>query len=86
MHPISGAPAQPPGEGRNPLSAASEQPLSMQQRTVLERLITRLISLTQQQSAEVWAGIKHDLGIKMTRRYCRATSPPLNRILPSVWA
>ncbi|EDN4446879.1 flagella biosynthesis regulator Flk, partial [Salmonella enterica subsp. enterica serovar Mbandaka] len=55
MHPISGAPAQPPGEGRNPLSAASEQPLSMQQRTVLERLITRLISLTQQQSAEVWA-------------------------------
>ncbi|EEA1028100.1 flagella biosynthesis regulator Flk [Salmonella enterica] len=64
MHPISGAPAQPPGEGRNPLSAASEQPLSMQQRTVLERLITRLISLTQQQSAEVWAGMKHDLGIK----------------------
>ncbi len=47
----------------------------MQQRTVLERLITRLISLTQQQSAEVWAGMKHDLGIKMTRRYCRATSP-----------
>lgn len=86
MHPISGAPAQPPGEGRNPLSAASEQPLSMQQRTVLERLITRLISLTQQQSAEVWAGMKHDLGIKNDAPLLSRHFPPLNRILPSVWA
>ncbi|QFG76450.1 flagella biosynthesis regulator Flk [Raoultella planticola] len=36
----------------------------MQQRTVLERLITRLVALTSQQNAEVWAGIKHDLGLK----------------------
>ncbi|MFI3411373.1 hypothetical protein V5G94_25195, partial [Citrobacter braakii] len=41
--------ARPPGEGQNAPSAAGEQPLSTQQRTVLERLITRLISLTQQQ-------------------------------------
>lgn len=64
MHPISGATTHPLGGGQNPLSATGEQPLSMQQRTVLEKLITRLISMTQQQSAEVWAGMKHDLGIK----------------------
>ncbi|MDA8480732.1 flagella biosynthesis regulator Flk [Citrobacter sp. Awk 4] len=76
MQPISGAPAQPPGEGQNRLSIAGEQPLSTQQRTVLERLITRLISLTQQQSAEVWAGIKHDLGIK-------SDTPLLSRHFPA---
>lgn len=54
MQPISGTPARPPGEGQTAPSVAGEQPLSTQQRTVLERLITRLISLTQQQSAEVW--------------------------------
>jgi hypothetical protein len=31
---------------------------------VLERLITRLIALTSQQNAEVWAGVKHDLGVR----------------------
>lgn len=76
MQPISGTPAQPPGEGHNRPSIAGEQPLSTQQRTVLERLITRLISLTQQQSAEVWAGIKHDLGVK-------SDTPLLSRHFPA---
>lgn len=62
--PISGLPTRPPGDGLAAPSAAGEQPLSTQQRTVLERLITRLIALTRQQSAEVWAGMKHDLGLK----------------------
>lgn len=62
--PISGMPARPPGTGATPLSPAGEQPLSTQQRTVLERLITRLIAITSQQNAEVWAGVKHDLGLK----------------------
>lgn len=62
--PISGMPARPPGTGPTPLSPAGEQPLSTQQRTVLERLITRLIAMTSQQNAEVWAGVKHDLGLK----------------------
>lgn len=61
MQPISGTPPRPPGEGPIKPSAVGEQPLTMQQRTVLERLITRLIALTSQQSAEVWAGLKHDL-------------------------
>ncbi|RTN25544.1 flagella biosynthesis regulator Flk [Enterobacter quasimori] len=65
MQPISGTPPRPPGEGPlTPPSVAGEQPLSTQQRTVLERLITRLIALTSQQNAEVWAGVKHDLGVK----------------------
>ncbi len=65
MQPIQGAPARPPGQDpTTPASVAGEQPLSTQQRTVLERLITRLIALTQQQGAEVWAGVKHDLGLK----------------------
>ncbi|WP_342325494.1 flagella biosynthesis regulator Flk [Kosakonia sp. BYX6] len=65
MQPIQGAPARPPGQ--EPTQAANpvgEQPLSTMQRTVLERLVIRLIALTQQQSAEVWAGVKHDLGLK----------------------
>lgn len=61
--PISGMPARPPAEGLPP-SVPGEQPLSTQQRTVLERLVTRLIALTSQQNAEVWAGVKHDLGLK----------------------
>jgi len=64
MQPISGTPPRPPGEGPVMPNTAGEQPLSTQQRTVLERLITRLISLTSQQNAEVWAGVKHDLGLK----------------------
>lgn len=65
MQPIQGVPVRPPGQDPTPpANAAGEQPLSSQQRTVLERLITRLISLTQQQGAEVWAGVKHDLGLK----------------------
>ena len=75
-HPISGTPARPPGEGPLAASAAGEQPLSTQQRTILERLITRLISLTQQQSAEVWAGMKHDLGVK-------SDTPLLSRHFPA---
>lgn len=64
MQPISGTPPRPPGEGPVTASAIGEQPLSTQQRTVLERLITRLVALTSQQNAEVWAGMKHDLGLK----------------------
>lgn len=65
IQPIQGVPVRPPGQDPTPAaSTAGDQPLSTQQRTVLERLITRLISLTQQQGAEVWAGVRHDLGLK----------------------
>ena len=39
MQPISGTPPRPPGEGPVTPNTPGEQPLSTQQRTVLERLI-----------------------------------------------
>ncbi len=38
MQPISGSPPRPPGDGPVKHNVAGEQPLSTQQRTVLERL------------------------------------------------
>ncbi|RAU77475.1 flagella biosynthesis regulator Flk, partial [Klebsiella pneumoniae] len=52
-------PDRPPGRGPSGTAATGEPSLSMQQRTVLERLITRLVALTSQQNAEVWACVKH---------------------------
>lgn len=76
MQPIQGATARPPGEPPSTHSAAGEFPLSTVQRTVLERLITRIVALNQQQSAEVWAGLKHDLGLK-------SETPLLSRHFPA---
>ncbi len=62
IQPISGPPpGQPPGQGDNLPSGAGNQPLSSQQRTSLESLMTKVTSLTQQQRAELWAGIRHDI-------------------------
>lgn len=62
--PVSGMSDRPPGTAPSGAPVAGELSLTTQQRTVLERLITRLVALTSQQNAEVWAGIKHDLGLK----------------------
>lgn len=64
MQPIQGGPPCPPGEKPPPSRQPAESQLSPVQRTVLERLITRIVALNQQQSAEVWAGLKHDLALK----------------------
>ena len=81
--PTSGMPARPPGAGPTPLSSSGAQPLNLQQRTVLERLITRLITMTSQQNAEVWAGVKHDLGLKgdtpLLARHFPAAEQNLNK-------
>ena len=74
--PISGTPAQPPGAAAAS-STIGNQPLSTQQRTVLERMIVRLVALTSQQNAEVWSGVKHDLGLKNDE-------PLLSRHFPAV--
>ncbi|XTZ40484.1 flagella biosynthesis regulator Flk [Salmonella enterica] len=86
MQPIQGAPARPPGhEPMHTVNTAGEQPLSSVQRTVLERIIIRLVALTQQQSAEVWAGVKHDLGLKndtpLLSRHFPAAEQNLNQRL-----
>ncbi len=58
----------------------------MQQRTVLERLITRPVALTSQQNAEVWACVKHDLGLKgdtpLLARHFSAAEASLNQRPP----
>lgn len=87
MQPIQGATPRPPGEPSPAPSVAGEQPLSSVQRTVLERLITRIVALSQQQSAEVWAGLKHDLGMKndapLLSRHFPAAEQNLNQRLNS---
>lgn len=79
MQPISGTPPRPPGEGPVTPNTPGEQPLSTQQRTVLERLITRLIALTSQQNAEVWAALSTIWASETMRRYSRAISLPPNK-------
>lgn len=88
MQPIVGHSPQPPGEPPGTprtTPPAGEAPLSTIQRTVLERLITRIIALTQQQPAEVWAAMKHDLGLKnntpMQSRHFPAAEQNLNQRL-----
>jgi hypothetical protein len=63
MQPLSGTGAHPPGEPPVGRPQTAPQPLTPQQRTVLERLVTRIIALSQQPGAGVWAALKHDLGM-----------------------
>lgn len=87
MQPIQGSTPRPPGDSSSALSAVGERPLSSQQRTVLEALITRIVALSQQQSAEVWAGLKHDLGMKnetsLLSKHYPAAEKNLNQRLTS---
>ncbi|WP_075181349.1 flagella biosynthesis regulator Flk [Pantoea sp. 1.19] len=71
MQPISGRGVPPGGEravvDHQPGSSrphAGEQPLSPAQRTTLERLITRILALSNQKGPELWAGIRHEAGVK----------------------
>ncbi|WP_058912734.1 flagella biosynthesis regulator Flk [Entomohabitans teleogrylli] len=85
MQSIPGPSARPPGVPPDPLSPLAAQPLSSQQRTTLERLVTRIIALSQQQSAEVWAGLKHHLTLKngdpLLSRHFAAAEQYLNQRL-----
>lgn len=73
IQPISGP---PPGQLPDRENSAGNQPLSSLQRTPLESLMTKVTSLTQQQRAELWAGIKHDIGLP-------GDSPLLSRHFPA---
>lgn len=44
-------------------SQAGNQPLSTAQRTTLERLIIRIMSLSPLKSAELWAGLRREVGV-----------------------
>lgn len=72
MQPLSG-PGVPVGDRSsvNPQtgvtrhgSVAGEQPLSPAQRTTLERLIVRISSLSNLKAPELWAGVRHEVGVK----------------------
>lgn len=72
MQPLSG-PGVPVGDrssvtaqsgATRPGSAPGEQPLSPTQRTTLERLIVRIMSLSTLKGAELWAGVRHEVGVK----------------------
>lgn len=75
MQPISGPGAPLPGD-RPTIDAQTgtarpgtstgtgEQPLTPAQRTTLERLIVKIMSLSSLKSAELWAGLRHEVGVK----------------------
>ncbi len=52
-------PGQPPRGG-----TPGEQPLSPAQRTTLERLVVRIMSLSALKAPELWAGLRHEVGVK----------------------
>ncbi|NYY81424.1 hypothetical protein DMI65_19955 [Escherichia coli] len=60
--------------GDNLPSGAGNQPLSSQQRTSLESLMTKVTSLTQQQRAELWAVSGTILVCREIHRCFRVTS------------
>ena len=62
---------QPPRGG-----TPGEQPLSPAQRTTLERLVVRIMSLSALKAPELWAGLRHEVGVKTMPSYSRATFPP----------
>jgi len=52
-------PGQPPRGG-----TLGEQPLSPTQRTTLERLIVRIMSLSTLKAPELWAGLRREVGVR----------------------
>ncbi|MFS2224756.1 flagella biosynthesis regulator Flk [Pantoea sp. B65] len=72
MQPLSGPGAPLPGDraalatqpGQQRPGATGDQPLSPAQRTTLERLIVRIMSLSPLKSVELWAGLRHEVGVK----------------------
>lgn len=87
MQPVSGLPSAPAGESRVAAATAGERPLSVRQQAVLERLITRLATLTRQQNTQVVTLVKQDLGLKpdapLLARHFLAAEQNLTRRLVS---
>lgn len=69
MQPLTG-PGAPQGDrttvsGQPPRGGVpGEQPLSPGQRTTLERLVVRIMSLSTLKSPELWAGLRREVGVK----------------------
>ncbi|MEM6049225.1 flagella biosynthesis regulator Flk [Erwinia sp. P7711] len=71
MQPLSGPGAPIPGD-RTAVDAKAgttrpgpgDQPLTPVQRTTLERLIVKIMALSSLKSPELWAGLRHEVGVK----------------------
>ena len=71
MQPLSGPGAPLPGNrtqvdagSASPRTGPGDQPLTPAQRTTLERLIVKIMSLSSLKSPELWAGMRHEVGVK----------------------
>lgn len=96
MQPLSG-PGVPAGDRSTltnatgpirPGGPAGEHPLSPAQRTTLERLIVRIMSLSTLKAPELWAGVRHEVGVKndaeLQSRHFPAAEQHLNGRLTQV--
>ncbi|QUG74941.1 flagella biosynthesis regulator Flk [Erwinia sp. E602] len=71
MQPLSGPGAPLPADrpaidapGGTPRVLAGDQPLTPAQRTTLERLIVKIMALSTLKAPELWAGLRHEVGVK----------------------
>ncbi|PIJ51515.1 flagella biosynthesis regulator [Erwinia sp. OLTSP20] len=66
MQPLNGPGAPLPGNRPQPATPATsgDSPMSPAQRTSLERLVIKLLAISSLKSPEVWAGIRHQVGVK----------------------
>lgn len=71
MQPLSGPGAPIPGDRTTvdakvgtPHTGPGDQPLTPAQRTTLERLIVKIMSLSSLKSPELWAGLRREVGVK----------------------
>src|SRR5471032_892656 len=86
MQPLSG-PGTPIGDNRMqpnnpvPIGSGENQPLTPAQRTTLEKLIVKLMALTPMKSAEIWAGVRHELSLPHDAELTAGIYPRAERIL-----
>lgn len=64
-------------------TAREDAPLTPAQRTSLERLITKIMSLSSLKSAEIWAGMRHDIGLKSGAEILSGHFPAAEQALQS---
>lgn len=80
MQPLNG-PGVPIGNDRHitptkltAQSTVEDQALTPAQRTTLEKLIVRIMALSPVKSAEIWAGLRHNLSLDATGDLLHVTS------------
>lgn len=87
MQPLNG-PGTPIASDRNvtpaklsPHGPVEDQALTPAQRTTLEKLIVRIMALSPIKSAEIWAGLRHDLSLSNTSNLLARHFQPAEQLL-----